>query len=60
MAAQSALVPVEFHGATLYAIDINGVYHVALKPISDALGLDWSAQFRRIKRHAVLAVLPRQ
>lgn len=53
--ADTTLVPVEFHGATLYAIAINGVHHVALKPISDALGLDWSAQFRRIKRHAVLA-----
>lgn len=53
--ASTVLVPVEFHGATLIAVTIGGVHHVALKPISDALGLDWSAQFRRIKRHAVLA-----
>lgn len=53
--SQSIPVPVEFHGATLYAITIGGTHHVALKPISDALGLDWSAQFRRVRRHAVLA-----
>ena len=55
MAAQSALVPVEFHGATLVAITIDGVHHVALRPIVQALGLDWAAQFSRIKRHPVLS-----
>ncbi|MGX9911937.1 phage antirepressor N-terminal domain-containing protein [Bordetella bronchiseptica] len=45
---------VEFHDATLFVATINAVNYVAIKPISDALGLEWSAQFRRIKRHPVL------
>lgn len=50
----NALTPVEFHGATLSVILINGVLHVALKPICEAIGLDWKAQQDRIKRHPVL------
>ena len=50
----TALVPVEFHGATLYAITVDGVHHVALRPICDALGIDWEAQRLRIRRHPVL------
>lgn len=52
--SQTALVPVEFHGATLYAIIVDGVHHVALRPICDALGIDWEAQRMRIRRHPVL------
>lgn len=50
----TALVPVEFHGSTLYAITVDGVHHVALRPICDALGIDWEAQRQRIKRNPVL------
>lgn len=50
----NALTPVEFHGATLSVILINGVLHVALRPICEAIGLDWKAQQDRIKRHPVL------
>lgn len=50
-----ALVPVEFHGTTLQAVVIDGAPHVALKPIVEALGLDWDSQRHRIKRHPVLA-----
>lgn len=49
------ITPVKFHGATLITIDINGVAHVALRPICEAIGLDWTAQYDRIKRHPVLA-----
>lgn len=52
--AQSALTPVEFHGATLSVTLISGVPHIALKPICEAIGLDWKAQQDRIKRHPVL------
>lgn len=52
---QSSLLPVEFHGATLYTVSIDGAHHVALRPIVQALGLDWAAQFTRIKRHPVLS-----
>ncbi len=53
--SQSALTPVEFHGASLFVITINNVPHVALRPIAQELGLDWAAQFSRIKRHPVLS-----
>lgn len=49
------ITPVKFHGATLITIDINGVAHVALRPICEAIGLDWQAQHARIMRHPVLA-----
>ncbi|RIQ15841.1 hypothetical protein D0850_17010, partial [Bordetella avium] len=51
---QIAPTSVEFHDVTLFVAIINGINYVAIKPISDALGLEWSAQFRRIKRHPVL------
>ncbi len=38
--SQSALVPVEFHGATIFALTLDGVPHVALRPICDAVGID--------------------
>lgn len=53
--AKSALVPVSFHGTTLYAVAIDGVPHVALKPICEALGIQWEAQYRRLQRHPVLS-----
>ena len=51
----STLTPVEFHGATLTVTLINGVPFVAMRPICEAIGLDWASQFTRIKRHPVLA-----
>lgn len=51
----TALVPVEFHGATIYAITVDGVHHVAINPICEAIGIDWEAQRQRIKRNSVLA-----
>ncbi|PJK07958.1 hypothetical protein CO610_07280 [Lysobacteraceae bacterium NML95-0200] len=49
------LVPVAFHGQTLLATTIEGKPFVALKPIAEAIGLQWEAQFKRIKRHPVLS-----
>lgn len=54
MAETSALVPVQFHGASLFVTTINGAPHVAMRPIVEAIGLDWKAQYSRIQRHAVL------
>ena len=51
----NAITPVEFHGATLSATIIDGVPFVAMRPICEAIGLDWAAQFTRIKRQPVLA-----
>lgn len=62
--SEKALVPlaekqVEFYGDDLTAVlvDINNrsEIFVPVKPISDALGLDWSAQYRRIQRDQVMA-----
>lgn len=53
--ANTALTPVEFHGATLVTTIINGAPYVAIRPIAEALNLDWAAQFSRIKRHPVLS-----
>lgn len=49
---ETALVP--FHGHTLLTIKDGDIIRVAMKPICEAVGLDWSAQFRRIERHPVL------
>lgn len=46
---------VNFCGADILCLWHDGHPHVAVKPISDALGLDWSAQLRRIKRDPVLS-----
>ena len=51
----TSLTPVEFHGASLFITAIDNVPFVALRPITQALGLDWAAQFTRIKRHPVLS-----
>ncbi|WP_410498119.1 phage antirepressor N-terminal domain-containing protein [Chitinibacter sp. S2-10] len=54
---QHALVPsntIQFHGHTLILLDISGTQFVAIKPICEAIGLDWASQLSRIKRDAVL------
>jgi hypothetical protein len=48
-------VPIEFHGTALYASAIDGVPYVAIKPICDALTINWPSQLQRIKRHPVMA-----
>jgi hypothetical protein len=50
----NALTTVQFHGATLFAVTIDLVHYVALKPICEALGLNWVGQLQRTKRDAVL------
>ncbi len=51
----SQLVTVPFYGDTLFALRDGAQIRVALKPITDRLGLDWTAQLRRTKRDAILA-----
>lgn len=46
----NAVMKVEFHGAELYGSRVGKVVYVALKPIVDAMGLDWTAQRRRVQR----------
>lgn len=50
----NTLTAVDFHGQTLLVTLIDGQPAVALRPVCDALGLDWQAQLQRIKRHPVL------
>jgi hypothetical protein len=48
-------VKVEFCGALLEGVVSNGCAYVAMKPIAEAMGLDWSAQLVKIKEHPALA-----
>lgn len=45
---------IQFHGQSLSATLVDSIPHVALKPICENIGLDWSAQLQKIKRHPVL------
>jgi len=48
------LTPVHFHEHTLLTFQHNGQPYVVMKPIVEALGLDWEAQRQRIRRNEVL------
>lgn len=51
---QSGTVP--FHGHTLTVFTTStGEHLVAMKPICEAIGLQWEAQLKRLKRHPVLS-----
>ncbi|MDQ4078348.1 MAG: ORF6C domain-containing protein [Chloroflexota bacterium] len=61
---KAALLPleehqVEFHGDTVVAVKVRvgeqERIYVPLKPITDAIGLDWSAQYRRVQRDPILS-----
>lgn len=51
----NAIAQIDFHGHTLVSAEHNSKPHVAMRPIVDAIGLDWDAQRQRIKRHPVLS-----
>lgn len=50
----NALIAVPFHNQSLLATLVDGVPHVAMKPICENIGLDWSSQAKKISRHPVL------
>lgn len=50
----SKIVQVDFHGEALWAAERDGDVLVAVKPICEALGVQWAAQLKRIKRDAVM------
>ncbi|CAK0747578.1 hypothetical protein CCP4SC76_1810002 [Gammaproteobacteria bacterium] len=54
MTSQS-LVSVEFHGYSLVTFQHNGDPYVAMKPIVEAIGLDWASQLQRVKRNEILS-----
>ncbi|MGH2342558.1 phage antirepressor N-terminal domain-containing protein [Segnochrobactraceae bacterium EtOH-i3] len=51
------ITTIDFHGASLIvrAGDSPSTTLVAMKPVVEGMGLDWSAQFRKLERHPVLA-----
>lgn len=53
MMLQTALVP--FRGQTLLTVRDGEQVRVAVRPICEALGLDWSSQRKRIMRDPILA-----
>lgn len=46
---------VNFHGHELPLVTHNDEPHVAMKPVAEAIGLQWQSQYNRIRRHPVLA-----
>lgn len=44
-----ALVPIQFHGDTIYAIAVNDRPHVILKPAFEAIGVDADRQIKNIQ-----------
>ncbi|KQQ23741.1 phage P22, antirepressor protein [Methylobacterium sp. Leaf123] len=51
----SKLVTINFHDDTLFAVEDGESVFVAVKPISDGLGLKWSGQHDRLHRDPILA-----
>jgi len=49
------IVTVNFRGDELYGFENDDGVFVALKPIVESMGMDWSAQLKRVKRDAILA-----
>lgn len=47
-------VKVEFCGALLEGVIVDGKPYVAMKPIVEGMGLSWDKQLQRIKEHPVL------
>lgn len=44
------LVPIQFHGDTLYAVEVNGKPHIILRPAFESLGLTAHMQIDRIQK----------
>lgn len=49
------IVTVNFRGDELYGFKQDDGTFLALKPMVEAMGLDWSAQFRRVQRDPILS-----
>ena len=44
------LITIPFHDSPITAALIDGAPHVALRPVCEAMGIDYSAQYRRLQR----------
>jgi P22_AR N-terminal domain len=51
---QSKVIRIKFYKSVLQALYIDGKEYVAIKPICEALGLNWASQFKRIKSDEIL------
>ena len=49
------IVTVPFNGQRVVSVIHDGSAYVALKPICENLGIDWSSQLKSIKRDTVLS-----
>lgn len=54
METMNSMIAVPFHNDTVWATERDGAVLVAVKPICEALGVDWKGQLERCKRDAVL------
>jgi len=63
---KQTITTIEFHGATLLALqgEKPETTFVAMRPMVEGMGLDWAAQFTKIKAHSILgscvAIIPTQ
>ncbi|GBC62504.1 hypothetical protein DENIS_3476 [Desulfonema ishimotonii] len=53
--AQQNQAVIDFHGQQLITAEKDGIHYVAMKPIVDGMGLDWSNQLKIIKKDPVLS-----
>ncbi len=51
----NGIMKVPFYGNEIVAVEKDGKKYVAMKPIAEALGLDWSGQLGLIKNDVVLS-----
>lgn len=49
------IITVNFRGDQLYGFENDDGVFVALKPIVESMGMDWSGQLQRVKRDPILA-----
>jgi hypothetical protein len=48
----------EFNGKTIFFVDVNGTNWIAIKPICEAIGVDFEAQRKALKRDKLLNGVP--
>ncbi|AIA76220.1 hypothetical protein FF32_15660 [Halomonas campaniensis] len=48
-------ISINFHGSIIPTFNVAGIVRVAVKPICDAIGLNWRSQYNRMQRHPVLS-----
>ncbi|EAR08453.1 hypothetical protein MED297_17712 [Reinekea sp. MED297] len=49
-----SVTTVVFHGHQLTTLEHHSETYVAMKPVCEAIGLQWEAQLKRIRRNPVL------